>query len=129
MGMAVTNSNRKRVAETQDPISSMTGMAGMKSAVNAAIDFIKEYFPKANDILLEEIGLEEGRKVAKGPEGASRGPTLIKAKHPFWKVVISFKLGEPPTISEVMGGDPRLYREVHIDSQSGLPSSMGTWGR
>jgi hypothetical protein len=128
--MAGTKTNRKRVeaAVLTSHTSSQVGTVDMKSAVNAAVAFIKDYFPGAKDILLEEVGLEEGRYVTNEPGSFHYRPTLRKAKYPFWNVVISFKLGEPGTLSEVMGGDPRIYRKVHIDSASGAPSSMEKWG-
>ena len=125
-----TKTSRKGVeAVLTPPTSRQVGTVDMKSAVNAAVAFIKDYFPGAKEILLEEVGLEEGRYVANALGSAPHRPTLMKAKYPFWSVVISFKLGEPGTLSEVMGGDPRVFRKVHVDSASGAPSSMETWGR
>jgi len=44
-------------------------------------------------------------------------------------VVVSFKSGKPGKLSEVMGGDPRLFREVFVERDSGEIRSMRTWGK
>jgi len=99
----------------------------MKGAVQAAITSVRDYFSGAKEILLEEVELGQGRFMANARGGTSGSPTFIEG--PSWRVVVSFKLGEPGTLSEVMGGDPRLYREVYIDPNSGLLRSIRTWGR
>jgi hypothetical protein len=99
----------------------------MKDAVQAAIESVKEFFSGAKDILLEEVGLGQGRYEANAPGGTPGSPTFIE--RPQWRVVVSFRLGKPGTLSEVMGGDPRLYREVYIDADSGSLRSMKAWGR
>jgi len=98
----------------------------MKGAVQAVIASVKEYFSGAKEILLEDVELEQGCYVANAPGGTPGSPTFIK--DPSWRVVISFKLGEPGTLSDVMGGDPRLYREIYIDPSNGLLRSMGNLG-
>jgi len=99
----------------------------MKGAVKAAIACIEGFFPEAKDILLEEVRLEQGRYVTNVPGGTPGSPTYIE--DPLWRVVLSFKSGKPGTLSEVMGGDPRLFREVYIEFDSGKIRSMETWGR
>ncbi|MGA2350955.1 MAG: hypothetical protein ABSF70_11015 [Terracidiphilus sp.] len=98
-------------------------MIDTKGAVQAAIANVKEYFSGAKEVLLEEVELKQGHYENDPSEGRTY------KKDPLWRVVISFRLGEPGTLSEVMGGDPRLFREVYIDPSSGLLRSMRTWGR
>jgi len=95
----------------------------MKGAVQAAIASVKEYFSGAKDILLEEVELQQSHYENDPSEGRKY------KKDPLWRVVISFKSGEPGTLSDVMGGDPRLYREIHIDQGNGSLRSMRAWGR
>jgi len=121
-----TRELRKIVAANRS-VSKKSGTVDMKDAVQAAIEFVKEYFSGAKEILLEEVALEQGQFVANTPGGTPGSPTFIK--DPQWRVVVSFRLGEPGTLAEVMGGDPRLYREVYIDPKSGSLRSMRTWGR
>lgn len=120
-------SGKGGAAVLAQPISSKAEMVDMKGAVKAAIAFIQEFFPGAKEILLEEVELERGYYVASVPGKPPVSPTF--KEDPAWRVVISFKLGEPGTLSEVMGGDTRLYREVYIEPKSGLLRSMGTWGK
>jgi hypothetical protein len=139
--MPATKSNRKGARATLTPPiskktaavtaelnnSSQRSVVDMKGAVKAAIDCIESFFPEAKDILLEEVALTQGRYVANAPGGTPGSPTFIDDS--LWRVVISFKSGKPGTLSEIMGGDPRLYREVYIDRESGEIRSMETWGR
>jgi hypothetical protein len=99
----------------------------MKGAVKAAIACIEDFFPGATDILLEEVELGQGRYVPNAAGGTPGSPTFIE--DPLWRVVISFKSGRPGTLAEGMGGDPRLFREVFIEPDSGKLRSMVTWGR
>ena len=98
-------------------------MVDMKGAVKTAIAFIEGFFPEATDILLEEVELKQGHYENSPSEGRTY------KQHPFWRVVLSFKSGKPGTLSEVMGGDPRLFREVKVERDSGEIHSMVTWGQ
>jgi hypothetical protein len=127
-GMATSKAGGKGgVAVLAQPVSSKAEMIDMKGAVKAAIAFIQEFFPGAKEILLEEVELERGYYVASLPGKPPVNPTF--KEDPAWRVVTSFKLEGPGTLSEVMGGDPRLYREVYIDPDSGSLRSMRTWGK
>ena len=95
----------------------------MKGAVKAAIACVEGFFPEAKEILLEEVELQQGHYENNASEGR------IFKQDPLWRVVVSFKSGKPGKLSEVMGGDPRLYREVYIEPDSGSLRSMRTWGR
>jgi hypothetical protein len=119
----------KEAAAITTKLNSITQLTAidMKGAVKAAIDCIESFFPEAKDILLEEVALTQGRYVANAPGGTPGSPTFNDDS--LWRVVISFKSGKPGTLSEIMGGDPRHYREVYIDRESGEIRSMGTWGR
>jgi len=117
----------KRTSEIGSALAATGRKIDMKEAVQAAIAFVKEYFSGAKEILLEEVGLEDGRYDTDAPAGLPGGHTF--KEDPLWRVVVSFKLGEPGTLSEVMGGDPRLYRLVYIDADSGSLHSMRAWGR
>ena len=99
----------------------------MRGAVKAAIECIEGFFPEAKDILLEEVALNQGRYVANAPGGTPGSPTFVDDF--LWRVVLSFKSGTPGTLAEVMGGNPRLYREIYVDRESGEIRSMGTWGK
>jgi hypothetical protein len=114
------------VTAGQDSISQRAAV-DMKGAVKAAIACIEGFFPEAKDILLEEVALTQGSYVANAPGSTPGSPTFIDDF--LWRVVISFKSGKPGTLSEIMGGDPRLFREVYIDRENGEIRSMGTWGR
>ena len=103
--------------------SKETTRIDMKGAVQAAMASVKEYFSGAKDILLEEVELQQGHYENNPSEGRTY------KEDPLWRVVISFKSGEPGTLSDVMGGDPRLYREIHIDQGNGSLRSMRAWGR
>jgi hypothetical protein len=104
-------------------VSKKSGTIDMKSAVQAAITCVEGFFPEAKDILLEEVELRQGHYENSPSEGRTY-------KHdPLWRVVVSFKSGKPGKLSEVMGGDPRLYREIYINPGDGLLRSMRTWGR
>jgi len=80
-------------------------MIDMKTSVKVAIGFIEEFFPGAKDVRLEEVG----------PDGQ------------LWKVVISFKTGEPDVLSDVMRRDSRLYKVVAIEADTGAPRAMESW--
>lgn len=95
----------------------------MKGAVKEAIACVEGFFPEAKDILLEEVELRQGHYENSPSDGR------IFKQDPLWRVVVSFKSGKPGKLSEVMGGDPRLFREVNIERNSGEVRSMGTWGR
>jgi hypothetical protein len=103
--MVVTKANRKGVAAALSLDLEKTSMIDMKTAVKTAIAFIEEFFPGAKDIRLEEV--TPGDQV--------------------WSVVISFKNGEPGTLSEVMGGDPRIYKQVGIEYEGGHPRAVKSW--
>lgn len=91
---------------TKSDFSSQPTAIDMKSAVQAAFAFIKDMFPQAKDIRLEEV------------EPGSVG----------WTVVISFSTGEPGTLAQVMGGGaPRLFKTIAVDSTSGQAQSLKVW--
>jgi len=96
----------------------------MKGAVKAARAYIEEFFVGAKEILLEEVEMRPGYYESIRPETA---PDRIYKKDPLWRVVLSFKLGEPGTLSEVMGGDPRLFREILVEPETGATRSIRTW--
>ncbi len=84
-------------------------MVEMKDAVKNAIGFIEEFYPGAKDIRLEEVGPDRLKGLA------------------AWSVVISFKTGESGTLSEVMGRDFRLYKDVEIEADTGTPRALRNW--
>jgi len=108
---------------TKSDFSSQRTAVDMKGAVKAAITCVEGFFPEAKDILLEEVEQQQGHYENSASEGR------VFKQDPLWRVVVSFKSGKPGKLSEVMGGDPRLYREVYIEPDSGSLRSMRTWGR
>ena len=117
-GLIVPSAKEAAIIAAQLNSMSPLTVVDMKGAVKAAIACVEGFFPEAKDILLEEVGLEQGRY---------EGHTY--KEDPLWRVVVSFKSGKPGTLSEVMGGDPRLFREVKVERDSGEIRSMGAWGR
>lgn len=124
MAMANAKTSRKGVAAALTPLmSALIGPVDMKGAVKAAIACVEGFFPEAQDILLEEVELQQGHYENSPSEGR------IYKQDPLWRVVVSFKSGKPGKLSEVMGGDPRLYREIYINQGNGSLRSMRAWGR
>ncbi len=80
-------------------------MIDVKTAVRAATTFVGDLFPEAKDIRLEEVEPSSNQ----------------------WSVVVSFKSGESPNLAAVMGNDPRLFKQVVVDSESAEPVSLKIW--
>jgi hypothetical protein len=112
-----------RMSASESALAMALRKVDMKGAVKAAIACVEGFFPEAKDILLEEVELRQGHYENSASEGR------IFKQDPLWRVVVSFKSGKPGKLSEVMGGDPRLYREVYIEPDSGSLRSMRNWGR
>jgi hypothetical protein len=127
-GVAATPISKKTAAITAKPNSIPQRAAiDMKGAVKAAIACVEGFFPEAKDILLEEVEFRKGRHAASPNGGTPGSPKYVQ--NPMWRVVISFKSGKPGTLSDVMGGDPRLFRQIFVERDSGEISSIGAWGR
>ena len=80
-------------------------MIGVKEAVPPAIAFVKDLYPEAKDIRLEQVQ----------PESSA------------WSVVLSFQTGEATTLASVMGASHRLYKTIQIDKENGEPLSLLVW--
>jgi hypothetical protein len=88
------------------PDSKKAALVDMKQAVQKAIAFAKDFYPQVRDIRLEEV------------EPTSGG----------WSVVVSFATGESSTLAYALGqGDPRIYKTITIDSESGQARSLKVW--
>lgn len=113
----------REIVAAHRALSTKSGKIDMKGAVQSAFAFIEGFFPDAKDVLLEEVELKQGHYENSPSEGR------MYKQHPFWRVVVSFKSGTPGTLSEVMGGAPRLFREVKVERDSGEIHSMVSWGQ
>jgi hypothetical protein len=78
----------------------------MKAAVKAAIAFLRDLIPSANDIRLEEVE----------PGG------------PGWIVVLSYIANQPTTLAIFNQEQlPRIFKKIPIDSESGTAQSLKAW--
>jgi hypothetical protein len=76
-------------------------MEGWKGPVQTAIEAVREMYPEARNVLLEEIG-----KTGSGD----------------WEITISFILPDPGTIENLFGRSSKTYKEFVIDPANNFKS-------
>jgi hypothetical protein len=82
------------------------GNIDMKAAVQSALLFIKDMFPVAMDIRLEEV------------EPSSGG----------WSVVVSYLTTQSPAFAVLRDEESaRLYKKIEIDDKTGKAHSLKVW--